>query len=100
VVVSGWKSGEFVPRRPVALGIRVGRANVERFFDKHWDVAVIEIENEAIPVKITGTFYTPASRSPFKSPRIADGGGRSSHHDFRIAIVGMLIFSADASSCN
>jgi len=66
VVVSGWKSGEFVPRRPVALGIRVGRANVERFFDEDWDVAVIEIENEAIPVKITKTFWTtcPELRSP------------------------------------
>lgn len=66
MVVSDWKSREFVPRRPVALGIRVGRPNVERFFDKHWDVAVIEIENEAIPVKITGTFWTtcPELRSP------------------------------------
>ena len=29
VVVSGWKSGEFLVHRAVALGVRVGRENVE-----------------------------------------------------------------------
>jgi hypothetical protein len=66
VLVSGWKSGKFVPRRSVALGIRVGLENVERFFDKDWDVVLIKTESVTIPVKITRTFWTtcPELRSP------------------------------------
>jgi len=66
VLVSGWRSGKFDVRRAVALGIRVGRDNVQRFFDKDWDVVLIEIENDAVPVKITKTFWTtcPELRSP------------------------------------
>jgi len=66
VLVSGWKSGKFVARRAVALGVRVGRENVERFFDKDWDVVLIEVESETISVKITRTFWTscPELRSP------------------------------------
>ena len=66
MLVSGWKSGKFVTRRAVALGIRIGSENVERFFDKNWDVVLIETEGGTIPVKITGTFWTscPELRSP------------------------------------
>jgi hypothetical protein len=58
VLVSGWKCGKFVARRAVALGVRVGRENVERFFDKNWSVVLVEIEGDTIPVKITRTFWT------------------------------------------
>jgi len=66
VLVSGWKSGKFVAGRAVALGVRVGRENAERSFDKNWSVILIEIESDTIPVKITKTFWTtcPELRSP------------------------------------
>src|SRR5208283_324282 len=58
VVVCGWKSGEFLVHRAVALGVRVGRENVERFFDKDWDIVLIKMESETIPVRITKAFWT------------------------------------------
>ena len=66
MLVSGWKSGKFATRQAVAIGVRVGRENVQRFFDKDWDVVLIEIEGDTIPVKITKTFWTtcPELRSP------------------------------------
>jgi len=66
VLVSGWKSGEFLTPRAVVLGVRVGRANVERFFERHWDLVLIKVENETIPVKLTKGFWTmfPELRSP------------------------------------
>ena len=66
MVVCGWKSGEFLVRRAVALGVRVGRENVERFFDKDWDIVLIKMESKTIPVRITRAFWTtlPELRSP------------------------------------
>lgn len=66
MVVSGWKSGEFLTRRAVALGVRVGRENVERFFDKDWKVVLIKVDSETIPVNITKAFWNtyPELRSP------------------------------------
>jgi hypothetical protein len=66
VLVTGWKSGKFDGRRAIAFGVRVGRKNVERFFDKDWDVVLVKIESNTVPVKVTGTFWTtcPELRSP------------------------------------
>lgn len=66
MLVSGWKSGKFVPRQPVALGLRIGPRNVEHFFDKAWGVVLVEIGGETIPVKLRKTFWTtcPELRSP------------------------------------
>ena len=66
MLVTGWKSGKFAARRAVTIGLKVGRKNVERFFDKDWDFVLVEIESETIPAKITGTFWTtcPELRSP------------------------------------
>ena len=65
-MVSGWKRGELLVHRAVALGVRVGRENAERFFDKDWDVVLIKMESETIPVRITKAFWTtlPELRSP------------------------------------
>ena len=66
MLVTGWKGGKFRGTQGVALGVRVGRAFAERFFDKDWDVVVVEIEGEPVLVKITKTFWTtcPELRSP------------------------------------
>ena len=66
MLVSGWKSGKFDARRAVALGLRVGRENVERFFGKNWDLVLVQIENQTISMKVTKTFWTtcPELRNP------------------------------------
>ncbi len=66
MLVSGWKSGRFGGHRAAALGVRVGRENVEQFFDKNWDVVLVEIEGDTIPVRVTKTFWTscPELRNP------------------------------------
>jgi hypothetical protein len=66
VLVSGWRSGTFVACRAIALGVRVGRENVERFFDKGWNVVLVQIDSDTIAVKIRGTLWRtcPELRSP------------------------------------
>lgn len=66
MLVSGWKSGRFGPRRSVALGVRVGREFANQFFDKEWDSVLIEMDEVTVPVKVTKTFWTscPELRSP------------------------------------
>jgi hypothetical protein len=58
LVVSGWKSGTFLLRRPVALGIRVGRKNAAQFFEKDWGGVFIEMDGLTIPIRITRTFWS------------------------------------------
>lgn len=58
MLVSGWKSGNCLPRGSVALGIRVGRKNAAHFFDKEWDGVLIEMDGVTIPVRITKTFWS------------------------------------------
>ncbi len=55
--VSGWKNGKFSARRAVALGVSVGRENVKRFFDKKWNIVLVELDGTTIPVKLTSTFW-------------------------------------------
>ena len=58
MLVSGWKSGTFLLRRPVALGIRVGRKNAAEFFQKEWGGVLIQMDDHTIPVRITKTFWS------------------------------------------
>jgi len=66
MTVSGWKSGRFNTRKSVVLGVRIGKDNVTRFFDRRWSVVVLEMDNDRVPVKIGKTFWTtcPELRSP------------------------------------
>ena len=70
IEVSGWKNGKFDNRKPVAIGISVGRKNAERFFDKRWDVVVIQMDGITIPVRITNGFRSKCPE--LRHPAIAD----------------------------
>lgn len=64
--VSGWKSGKSDAKGRVAFGVRVGKENANRFFEREWDVVLVEMDGETFPVKVTKTFWTtcPELRNP------------------------------------
>ena len=70
IEVSGWKNGKFDNRKPVAIGISVGRENANRFFDRQWDVVVIQMDRKTIPVRITKGFWSKCPE--LRHPAIAD----------------------------
>jgi hypothetical protein len=57
LIVSGWKNGNFLLRRPVALGLRVRRKHAAQLFAKEWDSILIEMDGATVPVAITKTFW-------------------------------------------
>jgi hypothetical protein len=58
LIVSGWKNGNFLLRRPVALGLRVRRKHAAQFFAKEWDSILIEMDGATVPVAITKTLWS------------------------------------------
>lgn len=56
--VAAWKNGKFNARRGVALGVSVGRENVKKFFNKKWDVVVVEVDGMPVVVKPPRAFWT------------------------------------------
>lgn len=58
MIVSGWKNGNFLLQRPVALGLRVGRKNAAHLFEKEWGGVLIEMDGMTVPVRITKAFWS------------------------------------------
>ena len=56
--VSGWTNSKSNNRKAGTLGVRVGRANAEQYFDKRWPIVYIEMDSTVVPVKITAGFWS------------------------------------------
>lgn len=65
--VSAWKGGKFGARCGRTLGVRIGSENAEKYFDKKWKVAMLELDGIPVAVRITRTFWTscPELRSEY-----------------------------------
>lgn len=55
--VTGWKNGRFADGKSVTLGIRIGRPNAEKYFDRTWTHVFVELDGATVCVGVPGRFW-------------------------------------------
>ncbi len=68
--VSGWKNGKFGGQRPLSFGIRVGAVSAKKYFDKKWEVVLVEFDGTTVQVNIPKGFW--AKCPELRHPAIGD----------------------------
>lgn len=56
--VSAWKSGKFGSRKGGTWGVRIGRKDAKRYFDKRWKTVILDLDGFLHSVRVSGTFWT------------------------------------------